>query len=1144
MQWSKHLFQKINTDDSERLLPETDYINLENALIGQNEFGKNFEFQNIPSSQLLFYYTSSENTIGTVTNDARKRLIWFEYDDDKNYDSIRCYDIESNTNYLILIGSQVQNNLNFSKDYRIDRNAKVLGDLLFWTDDLNEPRCINMERGIKLNQPSYVTTITPYLAPIPATSITIIVRPPIYRLQVTKTTDNVFKANFIANNSYQFYYRYWYKDYPYSVLSTFSQLVPYNYATETYNAINVKMPYTENIPDEVQQIDFCFRYGNEGKSFIVRSWNKDNPYDLIAMQSHNAGTVQLGFVFYDNIAGVNIDDITANTAFHDVALLAKTLELARDRLFMANVLKGYNTPSTTSLMVSLGQYNTGGGGTYVAQWKYFYLTAVQNGGSGTTTVQFFYAYNSTLATTSYYYLAYQSATPPASVNASDADQAWQTESQLAAAVQRNTSPPSGYHWQTPGFTFFTTGSTTNLIFAVNLNGLQFFKSSSIVQTSIAFYDRYRRKTGVVNYPVQITIPDRTATQTIFATTVNWTLNNTNALAEIPDWAYYYQIQVTKNETTRFFVQIFANDSAYVLKNQDGTYDYSPTTYSGNVTYAIGISLTSLTNKGLGYTFTEGDLIRIYFTDGTNVVLPVLGQDGNYVLVKAQDIGTLGTGTGFLIELFTPYKPSTNEPFYETYDMIPVLNPTTNSRQYSTTSGSINGDCYAIERDKGTSGTELYFCEAMSPNDKVWQSWETDRGWINFFDTIGQQLKENNIDWSDTYITGTKTNGLNNFEPLNTKAVGSSSGSVQKLQLTNKQQEDGTVMLVITDTDSLSAYLQEVQLYKASSVEGLITTDDIIGTINPHQNGQGTINPESVVEYNGTVWWINVLKGIVAQYSNNGVDNISDIKVRRFFDRWCKRYVSLGKSGVQALCGFSHIAACVDLTNGLYMLVLPQTEVNSVVDGIPVGFAQPLPSYDSLPSYASSIQNRFDFYDGQPKTVCFNYNENKWVGAFQWLPEAIEFFGNKLFAFKTGYLWLMNESTTSWNTIFGVQYPQRICFTTNLPPSEVKNILNIALESNQIPNFTVLYATYPNEQITDLTQDDYNNTEGIQYAQFLRDRISPNNVGTADEKLYTGDPILTAVGYVMIEFMNFNEPLKFNFSNIGFELSRGQAAIIK
>ena len=101
MQWSKHLFQKINTDDSERLLPETDYINLENAFIGQNEFGKNFEFQNIPSSQLLFYYTSSENTIGTVTNDARKRLIWFEYDDDKNYDSIRCYDIESNTNCLL-----------------------------------------------------------------------------------------------------------------------------------------------------------------------------------------------------------------------------------------------------------------------------------------------------------------------------------------------------------------------------------------------------------------------------------------------------------------------------------------------------------------------------------------------------------------------------------------------------------------------------------------------------------------------------------------------------------------------------------------------------------------------------------------------------------------------------------------------------------------------------------------------------------------------------------------------------------------------------------------------------------------------------------------------------------------------------------
>jgi hypothetical protein len=235
-----------------------------------------------------------------------------------------------------------------------------------------------------------------------------------------------------------------------------------------------------------------------------------------------------------------------------------------------------------------------------------------------------------------------------------------------------------------------------------------------------------------------------------------------------------------------------------------------------------------------------------------------------------------------------------------------------------------------------------------------------------------------------------------------------------------------------------------------------------------------------------------------------------------------------------------------------MLVLPQTEINAVVSGIPVGFAQPLPSYNSLPSYASSIQNRFDFYDGQSKTVCFNYNDNRWIGAFQWLPESMDYFGNRLFAFSTGFLYLMNESTSSWNTVFGVQYPQRLCFTTNLPPSEVKQILNIALESNQIPNFTVLYVNYPNEQITDIAYNDvdiegnpiWNNVEGVQYATFFRDRLSPNVNGAADEKLYTGDPIISAVGYVMIEFQNYDEALRLSFSNIGFILSKGQSQIVK
>lgn len=1143
--FKKEFFEGVNADDNPRFLGQGEALNIENFRAGVSEFTTEFQLSNIPSTEILYYYLPlNSKPIGRTFNYPRRRLIWFNYVDGSDQDAIYAYDCNEQTTYVVLWSWQIDEGLGFDLSYRISRNVRIVGDLLFWTDNNEQPRCINMERGIKLNQPSYVTDVDPYVSPIPYTSTTIIVRPPIYRLFVQKTTDVGFQTNFIAQNAYQFYYRYWYKDYQFSVLSTFSQLLPYNAEDETYNAIYVRLPFGEDIPDEVQQVDLCFRYGNFGKSFIIKSWNKDNFYDLLAIESHNNNDVQLGITFYDNTVGIAIDDVTANTPYDNVALKAKTIEFD-SRIFLANVLKGYDSPLITSLQLTIGSYNTDGAGSYTANWKYFILTFRVNGSGALGYVTYYYAYQSTLNPTSYYYDTYGSnPSPPTALNSVDATTAWATETQLAAYIQRNNAPPVGTTWVwTSSYTFFDTGNTLNLIFAVDLGGLQFFKSSSINSASIAFYDQYRRKCGVVNDAIQINIDDRTSDQTVFATSLDWTLSNADPTIEIPDWAYYYQIVIAKNLTTRFFEQIFIIDTNYVVREQDGTYTYG-TGYT-ETTYAIGLDVTPLFRYGLGYVFTEGDYVRIYFTDDTNIEVPVLAQDGNFVLVQPSDIGSLGAAVSFLVELFTPYKQSVTEPFFETGDMLDVVNPTTDSRQYSATNGSINGDCYAIERDKGVAGTELYFVEAMSPNDKVWQIWQTDRGWVNFFDSIGQQRKEDAIDWSETFIDGTKTNGLNKFDPLNTKDIGGSSGQIQKLQLANKVvDESGSILLIICQDATVSAYLSEVQTFNASSQGALITTDDVIGSINAMKFTAGTINPESIVEYNGVVWWLDLIRGNVVQYDPNGISPISYYKMRSFFTRFSQRYLELGAAAVEELCGFSYIESCVDPTTSELLFTLPQTEENVISSGIPVGFAQPLPSYVTLPDYASSIQNRFEFYDGQPKTVIYNFLKNKWYGAYQWLPDLMEYGGNKFFGFKNGWLHLFNESTTSFNTIFGVEYPERVCFVVNMQPNVPMDIFDLAVEGNmKIPNFTVCYCTEPNEQITDLTADDFTNTEGILYAKFFRDRLTPSVSGTVIDKMYKGDVLKSITAKVMLEWNVYDSQLINNFVNIGASVSGGHVQIM-
>jgi hypothetical protein len=700
----------ISADADSRFTEQGKYLNLENMRMAAIGSGKNFRLENIPSTDLL-YTQEGTKAIGTAVDYARLRLFWCVFDDDDTAHTIYTYDLIEQTTYIVLLSSQTESGFNWTSSYRIDRNMRIVGDMLIYTDNNNEPQCIDIEAGIKLNQSGYSTTVEPYATPIPYTTTTVIKRPPIFRLDANKIEDGDVTSNFIEQQAYQFCYRYQYKNYQYSVLSIYSVLIPYNSKEETFNAITVKLPFSENIDDYVQAVEICVRYGNTGKTTIIKRFDKSISDDATAISAHNANTIQLGITFYDDITPIFLDDITANTAFHDVSLKWKTFESAKDRLFAANVLKGYDTPLRTSLALTLGDYDTGGAGTYTADWKYFYLTAVQNAFPfASTTVQFFYAYTSLLSETSYYYSIYQSASAPASVNAVDADEHWQTETQLAASIQRNTAPPSGYHWQTTGFTFYDTGSDTDLIFTVDVGNVQFFKSGSTYNVSLTFYDRYRRKCGYVK-TAQIKTPVRTGDQTVFSSTINWTLSDTYATAEIPDWAYYYTIDVSLNLTMRFFQQIWAINSNYANKNQDGTYSY--TTGFDETRYAIAIDITPLYNAGMGYTFNEGDMCRVYYSDDTNDLLPVIGQDGNYILLKPKDISTLGTGVDLFIEIYTPYKPTVQEPLYETGDMLPILNPTTDSRAYGQTSGSINGDCYAIERDRGTSGTELYFVEAMS-----------------------------------------------------------------------------------------------------------------------------------------------------------------------------------------------------------------------------------------------------------------------------------------------------------------------------------------------------------------------------------------------------------------------------------------------
>jgi hypothetical protein len=428
-------------------------------------------------------------------------------------------------------------------------------------------------------------------------------------------------------------------------------------------------------------------------------------------------------------------------------------------------------------------------------------------------------------------------------------------------------------------------------------------------------------------------------------------------------------------------------------------------------------------------------------------------------------------------------------------------------------------------------------ETMSPNNVI-----NPLAWFNIFgqtspqSTLGQATKTNFIMFSNVRLQGTITNGLSSFDALDEKAVPEGMGDISKLQSANKIEEQGDILLAICEKETASIYLGEVQVVGASKNAYLAVADGVMGTINILQGSYGTTAPSSVVEYLGLVFWYDLLNGCYVQYSSAGLEPVSRYKMTRFFQNYAKDYLAASAGNLDNINGFHHIPGAIDPYHKEALCALPALIYDN--------YADVLPSYTSVPSYASSIINRFDIYDQLAKLMAFRYEENKWGGAYEGIGEQYEYIQNRMFSWKNGVMYEHFADETNWNTVYGVQYPVRMCFVANANPSLLKVLNNIAIEGIATPNFAVAMADWPNVQITDLANTDtaWVNQEGNIYATWLKDRLSPNAAGTADQKLIFGDPVTDIAILVMVEFWPYTELFYVNFVDIGYSAARGQKKI--
>ncbi len=686
---------------------------------------------------------------------------------------------------------------------------------------------------------------------------------PLFSATAVAQTELGLVNNFVDNDAYQFSYRYVYRDGEVSVFAPYSNMIPYNNPTgSAYNCIDVTHP-NQPIEQDVIKVEFAVKYMTGGNMFIIKTFDKS------AIDIHNTG-LWLSYRFYNDTAGAAVAQAEYSKPYDYVPVSSQTLEIAKNRLFLGNNVYGYNDPTTSSITAkTLPIVYSATTGVWM-ELEYLKLGVV---------FKKYYigiAFEAGYQQGYHYYYPDVQPTPPAFPATLD----FVTDLNSFPTVYTTGEEIAAYEGGTL-VSFKYTGYSANITSAgagAGAGGIN-FKSNSFYKVGVVFYDKYGRNGGVISSDLAKAVTaDTTYSTTTYNRDVIWNLSNTNAVNEIPDWAYYYSIVRTKCLSISSFMQ-WRDGFKYVIKDSvTGALTYQDA-WSATA-YGIGVSTKALVALGMGYSYKEDDVVRIYQSSGQKFVLKVKDVSGEYVIV---DLANIGSATGVInrYELNTPYVQSDQEFYYEVGNMYGISMPTTSFRQYTQMYGFLTGDVYI---KLVNTGAGPYFTENMSPNERYWQNWYTGIGRANAITSSTQSIRPVSISYSSTYMPGTMLNGLSTFEALDTVDLPLELHSITRLVITSKIQFEGNVMLAIGEQATANIYIDETQVFDNTGSSFLAKSSGVIGNINVLRGLFGTINPESVFRWAGEVIYFDANRGAWVKYDVNGLSAISDLKMRQFFKR--------------------------------------------------------------------------------------------------------------------------------------------------------------------------------------------------------------------------------------------------------------------
>jgi hypothetical protein len=358
---------RMNKVVDERLIPDGEYIDALNVRMGSTENSEIGVIENTKGNARLTSLryidgtslSASARCIGTITDSSNETIYWFIHDsnfdvgDTGKLDLIVSFNVYSNilTYHVISIdnGGGSDTTLNFNPGYLIT-GVNIIDNLLFFTDDFNPPRVINVDK----NYPDPVGNIDQFSAE----SILVIKKPPVESpgVELINTGD---QENFMESRFICFAYRYQYEDGEYSATSQWSipafQAKPFSFSINSYlndgmqNQFNTAIVTYNTGGPLVKGIDLLFKETTSNVIKVIEKINK-----AVAGLSDN---VDETFTFTNSKIFTILPESELSRLFDNVPLLAKAQTIMGNRLMYGNYVEGYDMIDNDGNPVEL-EYST------------------------------------------------------------------------------------------------------------------------------------------------------------------------------------------------------------------------------------------------------------------------------------------------------------------------------------------------------------------------------------------------------------------------------------------------------------------------------------------------------------------------------------------------------------------------------------------------------------------------------------------------------------------------------------------------------------------------------------------------------------------------------------------------------------------